>query len=241
MEFPSSARTFAKLSVIGVSLGASALASAQTLDDQQKAVIELIVSTANSICYNVSPESQTKTEGLKGDIKGQLSGLASKIVDIGLTGAGDITDSETQGVLQADLASALKDSAACKIHVLDTLASKLLSPQAAAPPTTTPPTNGAPRIETIAPVVPTGTPSQSADSAPPPPNLTIAPTRPASMSCDELWHERNAVYARNGYCFKTQKAIAAFGKGCFPPYGELQGSEKNRVTEISLWERQKGC
>ena len=240
MEFPSSARTFAKLSVIGVSLGASALASAQTLDDQQKAVIELIVSTANSICYNVSPESQTKTEGLKGDIKGQLSGLASKIVDIGLTGGGDITDSETQGVLQADLASALKDSAACKIHVLDTLASKLLSPQAAAPPTTTPPTNGAPRIETIAPVVPTGTPSQSADSAPPP-NLTIAPTRPASMSCDELWHERNAVYARNGYCFKTQKAIAAFGKGCFPPYGELQGSEKNRVTEISLWERQKGC
>ena len=240
MEFPSSARTFAKLSVIGVSLGASALASAQTLDDQQKAVIELIVSTANSICYNVSSESQTKTEGLKGDIKGQLSGLASKIVDIGLTGGGDITDSETQGVLQADLASALKDSAACKIHVLDTLASKLLSPQAAAPPTTTPPTNGAPRTDASAPVVPTGTPSSPVDSAPPP-NLTIAPTRPASMSCDKLWHERNAVYARNGYCFKTQKAIAAFGKGCFPPYGELQGSEKNRVTEISLWERQKGC
>jgi len=61
------------------------------------------------------------------------------------------------------------------------------------------------------------------------------------MSCDELWHERNAVYARNGYCFKTQKAIAAFGKSCFPPYGELGGADKNRVTEISLWERQKGC
>jgi hypothetical protein len=241
VEFPLSARTFAMLSVIGANLGASALANAQTVDAQQKAVIELIISTAHSICYDVSPESQTKAEGIKGDVKAQLTGLAAKVVDIGLTGAGDITDSETEGVLQADLAAALKDSAACKIHVLDTLASKLLSPQAATPSTTTPPTNGAPRTDASAPVVPTGTPSPSADGAPPPPNLTIAPTRPASMSCDELWHERNAVYSRNGYCFKTQKAIAAFGKGCFPPYGELQGSEKNRVTEISLWERQKGC
>jgi hypothetical protein len=63
----------------------------------------------------------------------------------------------------------------------------------------------------------------------------------ASMSFDELWQERNAIYARNGYCFKTAKAIAAFGKSCFPPYGALQGPGRNRVAEISIWEKQKAC
>jgi hypothetical protein len=187
----------------------------------------------------VSPASQTKAEGIKGDVKAQLSGLASKLVDVGLTGTGDITDSETEGVLQADLATALKDSAACKTHVLDMLASKLLSPQAAPAPTTS-----APRIDIDAPVVSNGAPPplKETTNAAPPHNATVVSTNsPATMSCDELWHERNAVYARNGYCFKTQKAITAFGKSCFPPYGELQGSEKNRVTEIRIWEQQKGC
>jgi YARHG domain len=241
MEFPLSARTFALLSLMGASLGASAPANAQTIDEQQKVVIEIIISTAHSLCYDVSPDSHTKAEGVKGDVKAQLTGLAAKIADIGLTGAGDITDNETQGVLQADLATALKDSAACKIHVLDALASKLLSPQPAPPPKSAPPpTNGAPRTDVSAPVAVTEAPPAPANAAPPP-NLTVAPASPASMSCDELWHERNAVYARNGYCFKTQKAIAAFGKSCFSPYGELQGSEKNRVTEIRIWEQQKGC
>lgn len=136
---------------------------------------------------------------------------------------------------------ALKDSAACKIHVLDTLASKLLSPQSAPPPKLAlPPINGAPRTDVSAPLVVTEAPPPPADAAPPP-NLTVAPASPASMSCDQLWHERNAVYARNGYCFKTQKAISTFGKSCFPAFGELQGSEKNRVTEIRIWEQQKGC
>lgn len=248
MGFPLSGRIFALLSLIGASLGASGPAIAQTGDDQQKAVIELIISTAHSLCYDVSPGSRTKAEGIKGEVKAKLTGLASKIADIGLTGAGDITDSETEGVLQADLAAALRDSAACKTHVLDTLASKLLSPQPAPPltrpaplPTKSapPPTNGAPLLD-ITTTIPKEAPPPVTNAAPPP-NLTVAPASPASMSCDELWHERNAVFARNGYCFKTQKAISTFGKSCFPPYGELQGQEKNRVTEIRIWEQQKGC
>jgi hypothetical protein len=123
MEFPLSGRTFALLSLMGASLAASAPANAQTVDDQQKAVIEVIISTAHSLCYDLATASRTKAEGVKGDVKAQLTGLASKIADIGLTGAGDITDSETEGVLQTDLAAALKDSAACKTHVLDTLGS----------------------------------------------------------------------------------------------------------------------
>lgn len=63
----------------------------------------------------------------------------------------------------------------------------------------------------------------------------------ASMSCDELWYARNAIYAHNGYCFQTPRARATFGRGCFPPYGELSGWERARVNELQYWERQRGC
>jgi hypothetical protein len=63
----------------------------------------------------------------------------------------------------------------------------------------------------------------------------------AGMSCDALWYARNAIYARNGYCFKTDRGRAAFGAGCFPPYGAVSGGEQNRVNELQYWERQRGC
>jgi hypothetical protein len=64
---------------------------------------------------------------------------------------------------------------------------------------------------------------------------------PAYMSCDELWYERNNIYARNGYCFNTERAQSVFGAGCFPPYGQLSGWEKSRVNQLQMWERRKGC
>jgi YARHG domain len=53
---------------------------------------------------------------------------------------------------------------------------------------------------------------------------------PAGMSCNALLTERNSIYACNGYCFKTERARAVFGPGCFPPYGKLSG-----------WEQSRGC
>ncbi|KAF2992559.1 YARHG domain-containing protein [Methylocystis sp. MJC1] len=64
---------------------------------------------------------------------------------------------------------------------------------------------------------------------------------PSEMSCGQLWHERNKIYARNGYCFKTERARAEFGRGCFPPYGDLRGWERRRVNEIQMWESRNGC
>jgi hypothetical protein len=63
----------------------------------------------------------------------------------------------------------------------------------------------------------------------------------AYMSCEALWHARNAIYARRGYCFNTDRARAVFGDGCFPPYGRLGGWERSRVNELQMWERRKGC
>jgi hypothetical protein len=63
----------------------------------------------------------------------------------------------------------------------------------------------------------------------------------ASMRCDQLWSARNSIYAANGYCFKTAKARAVFGPGCFAPFGKLSSSEQRLVNDIIYWERRKGC
>jgi hypothetical protein len=70
----------------------------------------------------------------------------------------------------------------------------------------------------------------------------MADARPLrKMSCNELWYERNAIYADNGYCFESAKAIRVFGEACFPPYGRLSQVEKERVDDIKSWERRRGC
>ena len=63
----------------------------------------------------------------------------------------------------------------------------------------------------------------------------------AGMTCGQLWYARNAIYAQNGYCFKTARARAVFGRGCFPPYGRLSNWEQKQVNDIMYWERRKGC
>jgi hypothetical protein len=63
----------------------------------------------------------------------------------------------------------------------------------------------------------------------------------AQMSCNQLWHARNAIYAAKGYCFKTARAKREFGPGCFPPYGSLSADERQRVSTIQQLERNKGC
>ena len=64
---------------------------------------------------------------------------------------------------------------------------------------------------------------------------------PAFMACDDLWYARNSIYARNGYCFNTDRARSVFGRGCFPPFGRLSGWESSRVNQLQMWERRKGC
>jgi len=63
----------------------------------------------------------------------------------------------------------------------------------------------------------------------------------ANMSCYNLWYARNAIFADQGYCFKSQRTINAFGRRCYPPYGRLSAWQKDQVGNIKYWERRKGC
>jgi hypothetical protein len=78
-------------------------------------------------------------------------------------------------------------------------------------------------------------------------SVVITSATPASaqnyrhMTCDELWYERNRIYARSGYCFKTRRARRVFGRGCFPPFGRLSRWERRQVGRIERWEYRKDC
>lgn len=67
----------------------------------------------------------------------------------------------------------------------------------------------------------------------------------AQDRCSDLWFERNQIYKDAGYCFKTTRAIRAFGNaGCM--YDDerdvpLSVQERRRVNQIVRIERSLGC
>lgn len=70
-------------------------------------------------------------------------------------------------------------------------------------------------------------------------------TAAANASCSTLWRERNQIYKDAGYCFKTARAIRAFGNsGCsFDDINDVPLSARQRaiVRDIVAQERQMGC
>lgn len=71
--------------------------------------------------------------------------------------------------------------------------------------------------------------------------LSLAPRPAEAQACQGLWYQRNEIYARNGYCFRTARARSVFGPGCFPPYGQLSYGEQRRVNQLQAQEDMMGC
>ncbi len=67
----------------------------------------------------------------------------------------------------------------------------------------------------------------------------------SSMSCGDLWYRRNAIFARNGYCFKTDRAVRVFGNEGCRFYVEsdvpMSRAEREEVEFIRAIERRRGC
>lgn len=68
----------------------------------------------------------------------------------------------------------------------------------------------------------------------------ISEARAADV-CQNLWQARNAIFANRGYCFESADAQAAFGKGCFPPFGKLTPAEEADVQRIKDVEAHQNC
>jgi hypothetical protein len=67
----------------------------------------------------------------------------------------------------------------------------------------------------------------------------------SDFSCDQLWFGRNSIFKEAGYCFKTPRAISAFGNaGCqYDDINDVRLSAENEalVSAVKQAERIKAC
>jgi hypothetical protein len=101
-------------------------AGAQDRLAQQREALALIAQTAAAICTTPPLTSCGQTIELSGGAKAQLGVGISRVAGIGITGAAKYNRTSTQGVLQRDLAVAIRNGNDCKKSVFDTLQAKLL-------------------------------------------------------------------------------------------------------------------
>jgi len=121
------------------------LGSSSAITPEQKEALAVIRETADDICYTVTQAGQANSARVLGEIQAKITGVASKVVDLGVSGSGEFDAREFTGVLQSDLAAALRDSAACRKGVFDKLEAKLLT---TASPPPLPPQASTPTPET---------------------------------------------------------------------------------------------
>lgn len=70
--------------------------------------------------------------------------------------------------------------------------------------------------------------------------------QPATASCDDLWYERNAIWHRNGYCFRGARGKSTFGNaGCSRNQDQARAAMSPRdlasVDAIVAEERRRDC
>lgn len=102
---------------------------AQDLDSAARA-LDLISKFAASICNDVAAKGSSSSVELSGSAKAEVNKLVKQLADLKVEGAAKYQAAEYEGVLQKDLAVALKDSASCKQKVFQDLNDKLLPKQA---------------------------------------------------------------------------------------------------------------
>jgi hypothetical protein len=102
------------------------VANAQTDQQKMSDALSAIGKFAQDFCVTAGSTSTSSSTELSGEAKAKLNTLISKVATIDVGGSARHLDSETQGVLQKDLAQSYQDTNKCRLHVLDTLKSTLI-------------------------------------------------------------------------------------------------------------------
>jgi hypothetical protein len=110
---------------VAISAASEANAQSQSIDVQAKA-LDLITKTADSVCGIVQHHGNSESLNVKGEVKAQLSGLIKQLADLGISGAADFNSDQYEGVIRTDLATAIRNSAECKLNVFDKLQAKMI-------------------------------------------------------------------------------------------------------------------
>ena len=75
--------------------------------------------------------------------------------------------------------------------------------------------------------------------------IATSTSQSAAEGCDEAWYQRNQIYKQAGYCFRTPRAIQAFGNaGCAYDAVEdvpLSSRQREEVAALRAYERVNRC
>jgi hypothetical protein len=105
-------------------------AGAEDVLDIQIKALKAITESASSICNTVKTEGSSQSVEVSGDVKAELSGIAKKLADLGISGAGKYTsEKHDMTVLQQDLSNTIKSNSDCRKSVLELLKDKMIPDQ----------------------------------------------------------------------------------------------------------------
>jgi len=97
------------------------LTAAKARADNTSQILDEITGAADRLCGYVAQSSHADSTQVTGQITAELNGLAKRLANLGVSGTGSFTSTETEGVVQSELKEALNDLRACKLHVFDSL------------------------------------------------------------------------------------------------------------------------
>ncbi len=105
-------------------LTAAALALIPSLSFAQdarsiEAATNMILELTDAVCVEVSIEGSGSSSTIEGGADAALGRLAKRLFDLGIEGAGTLTESEFSNVLRSDLAAELKDNRRCREMVFN--------------------------------------------------------------------------------------------------------------------------
>jgi hypothetical protein len=112
--------------VLVCSLFISQTCFADSLEQQQRRAVNLIIRTADKICAPVPLESSSRKFELTGEGKAEIEGLLRQLVDLGIEGAATFQEEQHRGVLPQNLASVLINNTACRSEIFLELQKKLI-------------------------------------------------------------------------------------------------------------------
>ena len=95
------------------------------LTSEEERAVDLAARPAERMCTTVSMRGEAESSQVKGEIKAELQGLASKLADAGIAGSGELTSENYVNVLRSDLSKNIIDSNACRVRVLELLLQKV--------------------------------------------------------------------------------------------------------------------
>ncbi len=113
------------LCLLSSTLLATPHAVADNLDQAQKA-LNMIQESAIKMCGETSTKHTSSSLELSGKSKAELKNLISKLMGLKIQGAAKYQTSESEGVLQKDLAGELKDTRNCRRDLFQSLQKKLV-------------------------------------------------------------------------------------------------------------------